>query len=129
VTLAALALLVVNDWILKPRFGPSLVTGKLSDIAGLICAPVLLTAAIGLVLRKPLTRRRLVASIAATGVCFTAVKLVPWAARVLVTILSAFGRRAEIYLDPTDLLCLPALAIAWWIGADELRRIAAERAS
>lgn len=133
VTLAAVALLVVNDWSLKPRFGPSVVTGKLSDLAGLSFAPVVLSAAIGLALHAlaglgarvdpSLSRRRLIACTAATGAVFAAVKLSPTAAAVLVALLSRLGRPAEIYLDPSDLLCLPALAIALWIGRDELRRV------
>jgi hypothetical protein len=54
---------------------------------------------------------------------FAAVKLSPSAAAWLADALSLLGRRAEIYLDRTDLLCLPALAIALWIGRDELRRV------
>jgi hypothetical protein len=121
VTLLAVLLLVVNDWILKPRFGPSIVTGKLSDIAGLIFAPVVLSAAIGLVLRKHLTRRRLYLCIAATGICFAATKLSYTAAGWLVAALS-WWRPASVYVDHTDLFCLPALLVALWIGNDELRR-------
>jgi hypothetical protein len=133
VTLVAVALLVLNDWRWKPRFGPSVVTGKLSDLAGLIFAPVVLSAAIGLVLHglarlgarvdPSLSRRRLVACTVATGVVFAAVKLSPAAAGALVALISHLGRPAEIYLDRTDLLCLPALALALWIGRDELRRV------
>ncbi|MBX3155973.1 MAG: hypothetical protein KF773_08235 [Deltaproteobacteria bacterium] len=133
VTLAAIALLVVNDWWLKPHFGPSAVTGKLSDLGGLAFAPVVLSAAIGLVLHAAaalgarvdpsLSRRRLLACIAATGAGFAAIKLSPAAAGWLIAATELFGRHAEIYLDRTDLLCLPALAVAWWIGRDELRRI------
>jgi hypothetical protein len=132
VTLAAVVVLAVNDWVLKPRMAGAL-TGKLSDVAGLAFAPVILTAAIGLGLAlaarlgarvdPSLTRRRLVACIAATGACFAAVKLSPAAAELLVDLLSAFGRPATIYLDRTDLFALPALAVAYWIGKDELRRI------
>ncbi len=121
VTLLAVLLLVVNDWILKERFGPSFVTGKLSDVAGLIFAPVVLSAAIGLVLRTHLTRRRLYACIVATGLGFAAVKLSATAAGWMVAALS-WWRPASVYLDRTDLLCLPALLVALWIGHDELRR-------
>ncbi len=130
--LLAALVLVVNDWVLKPRWHGGVV-GKLSDIAGLAFAPVALTAAIGLLLAlaarlgarvdPSLTRRRLLACIAATGAGFAAVKLSPAAADILVRVLSMFGRRAEIYLDRTDLFTLPALAVAYWIGKDELRRI------
>jgi hypothetical protein len=131
VTLLAVVVLVVNDWVLKPRFHGG-VTGKLSDLAGLAFAPVVLTAAIGLVLHlamrlgarvdPSLSRRRLIAAIAATGAGFAAVKLSPAAAEWLVAVLS-FVRPASIYLDRSDLLCLPMLAVAWWIGRDELRRV------
>ena len=131
--LAAVGLLVINDWLLKPRFGPSLVTGKLSDLAGLVFAPVVLSAAIGLVLLAAarlgarvdpsLSRRRLAACTLATGAVFAAVKLDAGAARVLAEVISRLGRPAAIYLDRSDLLCLPALAAAWWIGRDELRRV------
>jgi hypothetical protein len=54
---------------------------------------------------------------------FAAVKLDPGAARVLAELVSLLGRPAAIYLDRTDLLCLPGLAVALWIGRDELRRV------
>jgi hypothetical protein len=133
IALAAVVLLVVNDWILKPRFGPSFPTGKLSDLAGLMFAPVMLSAAIGLALHvavragaridPSMSRRRLVVCTLATGGVFAAVKLDAGAAHVLAAAISQLGRPAEIYLDRSDLLCLPALAVAWWIGRDELRRV------
>jgi hypothetical protein len=132
ITLLAVLVLVVNDWILKPNL-PGAVTGKLSDVAGLAFAPVVLTAAIGLALHvlarlgvrvdPSLSRRRLVLAIAATGAGFAAVKLSPDAADAVARALSHLGRPASIALDRTDLLALPALAIAWWIGRDELRRV------
>jgi hypothetical protein len=133
VTLAAALLLAVNDWVLKPRLGPSAMTGKLSDLAGLVFAPVVLSAAIGLGLHlaaglgarvdPSLSRRRLVLCTVATGAVFAAVKLDPDAAGVLVALISHLGRPAEISPDRTDLWCLPALVIAVWIGRDELRRV------
>jgi hypothetical protein len=136
VTLAAVAVLVINDWVLKSHARDGIahaITGKLSDIAGLAFAPVVLTAAIGLFLAAAarlglrvdpsLTRRRLLLAIAATGAGFITVKLSPAAADAVVRALSHLGRPAAIYLDRTDLLTLPALAIAWWIGRDELRRV------
>jgi hypothetical protein len=132
VTLAAIALLVVNDWYLKPRYGPSAITGKLSDIGGLIFAPVVLSSLIGIALHlaarlgarvdPSLSRRRLYLCVAATGLGFAAIKLFPIAAGWLVDATSVW-RHAEVYLDRTDLLCLPVLAISIWIGRDELRRV------
>jgi hypothetical protein len=134
VALAAVALLAVNDWLLKPRLGAAAgpLTGKLSDIAGLAFAPVVLSAAIGLVLHAAarlgarvdpsLSRRRLIACTVATGAGFAAVKLVPAAAAALAAAISLV-RPARFVLDRSDLWCLPAVAIAWWIGRDELRRV------
>ena len=123
VTLAAVLLLLVNDWWLKPRFRGSFVTGKLSDIAGLIFAPVLLSAMIGLgtklVRRDPtLTNRRLVACCAATAIGFALVKLVPPIGDVVARMI---GHGASFYPDWTDVLCTPCVLIAYWIGRDELR--------
>jgi hypothetical protein len=123
VTLAAVILLLVNDWWLKPRFRGSFVTGKLSDIAGLIFAPVLLSALIGLALklvrRDPtLTQRRLIACCAATAIGFALVKLVPPIGDVVARMI---GHGASFYPDWTDVLCTPCVLIAYWIGRDEIR--------
>lgn len=136
VTLLALLVLVANDWVFKPRFGPSVVTGKLSDVAGLVAAPVVLTALVGLALlvakklgarvSPHLTHRRLVASVIATGAVFAAIKLWPRASQWFVDAISIV-RPASVQLDRTDLLTLPALAIAYWIGRDELRRLRTSR--
>ncbi len=85
VALLAIGVLLLNDWVLKRRFTGSAVTGKLSDLAGLAAAPVVLTALIGLVLLAAaklgaridprLTQRRLVLAVLATGVVFAAIKL------------------------------------------------------
>ena len=138
-TLVALALLVLNDWVLKPAFAHTpwahAITGKLSDLAGLAAAPVILTALVGLLCLAArrlgarvdpfLTQRRLLLAILATGVAFAAVKLSATAAAWFVALLSHV-RPAAVMVDATDLLCLPALAIAWAIGRDELRRLGQE---
>ena len=121
--------LVVNDWVLKPRFHGA-VTGKLSDVAGLAFAPVVLSAAIGLALHvaarlgarvdPSLSRRRLVLCCAATAAGFALVKLVPPAASIVAR---AIGHHAVFYPDLTDLFALPAVLVALWIGRDELRRV------
>lgn len=120
IALAAVVVLVVNDWILKPSAAPHWLTGKLSDVAGLVFAPLVLSALIGLVTRAPITLRRLVAVIALTAGVFTIVKLSPDAAHALARVWP--GRDATITADPSDLLCLPALAIAAWIGYSVGRR-------
>jgi hypothetical protein len=98
-----------------------------------------LSAAIGLVLHAAarlgaridpsLSPRRLIGCIVATGGVFAAVKLDPAAARALAEVIAHLGRPAAITLDRTDLVCLPALAVAGWIGRDELRRVPLGRAA
>lgn len=124
VVLAAVVVLVVNDWVLKPRFHDWL-TGKLSDVAGLLFAPLVLSAMVGLLLRLIgrrgyLTHARLVLCCAATAAGFAAVKLVPPAREALAALI---GHHAEFYPDWTDLLTLPAVAVSYWLGRDELARL------
>ena len=133
--LAATGVLILNDWVWKP-WAPAgrwqaTVTGKLSDLAGLAAAPVLLTALIGLglwVARRAgapveprLTRRRLISAVIATGAGFTAIKISPMAAGWF-TAAIGLVRPATVAPDRTDLLCLPMLAVAYRAGLDELRR-------
>ena len=132
IALAAVAMLLVNDWVLKP-IGPGAVTGKLSDLAGLVFAPLALSSAIGLALAiavrfgarvdPSLSRRRLALCVVATAAVFAAVKLDPDAARAFASLVSRLGRPAHVVIDRSDLWCLPALAITAWIGRDELRRV------
>jgi len=129
VTLVLVLVLVFNDWVAKPRWH-GMVTGKVSDLAGLAFAPVLLTAMIGLVrhglarlgarIDPSLSRARLIAACIATAAGFAIVKLCPPVADVVAR---AIGHHAEFYPDWTDVLCLPAVLVALWIGRDELRRV------
>lgn len=98
--LAAAALLLLNDHLLKPAAWPSAaVAGKLSDLCGLFVFPVLMTA---------LTGRRLAALwVIATGVLFAALKLSP---EFNLAVAAVWGGNA---MDPSDLACLPVLALSW----------------
>lgn len=135
VTLVALVALVVNDWVMKPGPAPAWLTGKLSDVAGLVGAPLAATAAIDaglwLAARAGLARRvdfslgpgRLFAAVAACGAAFAAVKLSPTAARALEHAVGWIGLDWRVVSDPTDLVALPALAAALAIGRRELARV------
>ena len=125
VALAAVVLLMVNDWLLKRSTAPGWLTGKLSDVAGLVFAPLALTALMGLVTRRPLTARRLAGALGLTASVFIAVKILPGFAALAARAWGTIAPGARIVADPTDLLCLPALAVAVWIARDELRWIAA----
>ncbi|MBB5134242.1 hypothetical protein HNP84_003968 [Thermocatellispora tengchongensis] len=80
-------------------------TGKLSDVAGLIVAPPLLNLA----LRRPWV------SILLTGVLFTLVKSTSLGAETASQAWTLLWGPSRVLADPTDLLTLPALYAAWWI--------------
>lgn len=135
VALAALALLLVNDHLLKAQW-PGLLTGKLSDVAGVALMPLLLHGvwigalrASGRVPSENAARLALVAACLLTALAFAAVKLAmpghevyrivfgvlqwPWHAAV-----SAWSgqplppiRPVVSVMDSWDLLALPALAV------------------
>lgn len=98
----ALFVLVLNDHLLKGAgLLPAALTGKLSDLAGLFFFPILLTAA----LRLPPA-----ASCALTGLAFSTLKLDP--------AINALANQwwGAVALDPTDLIALCMLPLAWrWL--------------
>jgi hypothetical protein len=137
--LLAITLLVVNDHVLKAAW-PGVVTGKLSDVAGLFFFPLLLVAiaevtASFLKHRQILSPRHLQAAVAATALVFTGVKLVPEVNATMAWLLGAAQRLGGLALggaspsitpvsiarDPTDLVALPVLAVAFAIGMRRYR--------
>ncbi len=134
-SLAALLILVANDWWFKGSgWAPSLITGKLSDVAGLLFFPLLLTAvldcfALGLhrlgLHRLDFTLRlyKLLLAIAATALVFTLIKVNPICNELMIDSLAALGIPARIVLDPTDLFALPILYESWRLGCAEIARV------
>jgi hypothetical protein len=120
--LASLALLAVNDHVLKQgHVLPAWLTGKLSDAAGLFVAPALLAA-----LLRVRTRRTLALAHGVVGASFVLVKTVPAATHVAEWLLSLVVP-SRMWTDPTDLVALPALALAWrvllpWMARGEAGR-------
>jgi hypothetical protein len=125
--LGAIVLLVINDHVLK-QTAPGIITGKLSDFAGLAFFPLLLAAcAEHARIRRGMTT--IVAAAIATAVGFAAVKLwapagdlyrvgfaaLQWPFRA-VHVLVTTGTlpdltRVSLVADPTDLIALVALAM------------------
>ncbi len=121
--LGALALLAVNDHLLKGSGHlPGWLTGKLSDFAGLVVAPALLA-----VLLRLSSRRGLFAAHLATGLVFAAIKIFPAAARAFEALAALTPFPWTITVDPTDLLALPALAVAWRVLVPVMARPLPER--
>ncbi len=112
------ALLLFNDHVLKGAgILPGWLTGKLSDGAGVVVAPVVLAWLLA-VARVPPTAARVLA-IAAVGIAFAAIKLSDAVAGGFdvgvngVAGALALPFAARTVADPTDLLALPLLAFAW----------------
>jgi hypothetical protein len=135
--LAAIGLLIVNDHVLKAH-DPGWLTGKLSDVAGMVFFPLLLRALLEPILRLRLRgphrapsrraraidrERLLIACVAMTALTFAAIKLVEPATAACEQVLGALlAARVEIVRDPTDLLAVPFVLVALWIArrADEM---------
>jgi hypothetical protein len=131
VPLVAICLLILNDHILKVTFS-GVVTGKLSDFAGLAFFPLFLQATWEVASStfrdaRVGDRRVLWICIAATALAFSAIKLFAPANDLASALLESAqwlvglggmpaGARA-FALDPTDLIALPALAVAYVIGS------------
>lgn len=131
VPLAAIALVAINDWWWKPHATwPAAWTGKLSDVGGVIALPLVLTAALGLALRAAarlgapvdwtLRRWKLDLALALTAAAVAATKLSP---DVAAWVAARLGKDAQIYVDRTDLLALPALVVPWWQGRRTIARV------
>ena len=103
--LLAIAVLAINDWVLKPAFG-NWVTGKLSDFAGVFALPLLWCAFFP-------TRRR-------AGFVLTAVGFMLWKSPLVEQALAAWNSvgvwRLSRVVDYTDLVALVALLPAYRIA-------------
>lgn len=145
--LGALSLLIVNDQVLKAAW-PGLVTGKLSDVAGLALTPLVLQAgweATLVFLGRPWgpSGRALLISAAAVGIGFTLAKTVEaaadtfriglgilqWPVSVLAALLGSDPVPGVVPVafvrDPWDLIALGSLVAPLVIGArrvDHARR-------
>jgi len=146
--LLAIVVVALNDHWAKYEF-PGAVTGKLSDFAGLMWFPLLLVTIWELPrwLRgaQDSSRAKLLLCIAFTALVFSAINLHPAAADSYATAVgtlqwlpgaiastlagASLPARHEVAFtrDPTDLIALPSLFVAWYLGA--ARRPAAQNSA
>ena len=101
---ASLAVLGLNDHLLKGSGAWPALSGKLSDVAGLLVAPLVLAW-----MARVRTRRGFLACHVAVGLVF-ALHPVP----AIATWLMAWFP-VRIWADPTDLYALPALAVSFFV--------------
>ncbi|MCH9681475.1 MAG: hypothetical protein K0V04_08585 [Deltaproteobacteria bacterium] len=117
--IGSLAVLVLNDHVLKGAgMLPEVLTGKLSDFAGLVVAPILLA----MVLRVR-TRRGVLLSHVAVGAVFAALQLSSVVATQWSAAMATLGIPWITTQDATDLIALPALGLSLWA----FRRVIAQR--
>jgi hypothetical protein len=138
VVLVALAVLALNDQLLKAIW-PGFVTGKLSDLAGLIVAPLALQAAWEVASwavgrwRGP-SSAVLAVSTVAVGLAFAAMQVwepatdayrwglgaAQWPFRVVAAAFAGAPAPdiapVTAVADAEDLVALPILAVTWWLG-------------
>ncbi len=107
--LVSLALLVVNDHVLKGAgLVPAAVTGKLSDVVGMIVAPAVLAALLGVT-----SRRGWASAHVAVAVVFAAINLSPACARAFEQLTALTPLPWAITVDPSDLVVLPFLLVSF----------------
>ncbi len=110
-TVGATTVLLLNDHLFKQAW-PGFVTGKLSDVAGLVAAPPVLGLLLGLFLAD---RIGAAAAVLLTGAGFAVVKLTTAGADVASAAWSVVNGPSVILADPSDLVALPVLGFAWWV--------------
>lgn len=121
--LVSLGLLVLNDHFLKGSgFFPAAITGKLSDFAGLVVAPALLA-----VLLRLSSRQSFVLAHVATGVVFAGIKVFPNFAQAFESVAGLGPFSWHIVVDPTDLIALPALFVAYRVFVSAMEQPIPER--
>lgn len=114
----ALALLVANDhWLKGSGLLPGVLTGKLSDFAGMLVAPTLLATLLGV-----RSRGALLACHVAVAAVFTGIQLSTGFAAQWSALMGAFGHPWTITCDPTDLLALPFLLLSWKLLVPQMDR-------
>jgi hypothetical protein len=120
VTIGAVALLVLNDHVLK-GWTPGPLTGKLSDIAGLFFFPILATFLLGRLSRRWPART---VALAAFTLCAAGFALLKAHTGINSTVrelaASALGMHLQLALDPSDLWALLVMPPAFllWLNAE-----------
>lgn len=106
-----LILLVSNDFIFKySQAFPNLISGKLSDFAGLMVFPLFVA-----LLFPRIGRKTWIAIHMATAALFAAIKLLPPVASLYIAGLNAVGLQGQVFFDKTDLIALPILLVSCYV--------------
>ncbi|HZM82795.1 MAG TPA: hypothetical protein VFC19_44330 [Candidatus Limnocylindrales bacterium] len=112
ISLLGLGLLLLNDHVFKQAW-PGVLTGKLSDLAGMLMFPPLLAALTALALPRARAKTLAVVALCLTGCGFAVLKFWGYPAELASAALTVVSGPSVVRADRTDLLVLPALALAW----------------
>jgi len=126
ISVAGLVLLLVNDHVFKQHW-PGVVSGKLSDFAGMLMFPPLLAALSALALPRVRAKTLAVVALCLTGCGFFLIKFSGYPAELASSALTAVSGPSLVRADRTDLIVLPALALAWLAFRRAERRPVATR--
>lgn len=109
--LLATVTLLLNALVFQPLW-PNWLTGKLSDLAWMVLAPLLLAAGLA-----PLGLGRVVRafSLMTVGLTFVAVKTIGPLNAAVLQLFASFGFPLKLALDASDVIVLPGLFITWHI--------------
>ncbi len=121
----------LNDFYLKGSgLLPSAITGKLSDLAGLIVAPVCLYGALRWVFptrQQAFRRRLLLFCLGAVGLTFAAINLSKGASDLVVGLFALIGLSWSLWPDPSDLVALLILPLTYFVLNRDAQFEACER--
>lgn len=114
----ALLLLAANDHALKGSGTlPGLITGKLSDFAGLFVAPALFACVV-----RARSRLSVVASHAVVAFVFVLLELCHFAADIWQRLFATLGASWCTWADPTDLVALPMVLVSYSVLTPAMQR-------
>jgi len=107
-SVGAILVLLVNDHLLKASW-PGWLTGKLSDLAGMVFFPFLVAAVVSC-RRSVVSVWPLWTGVIVTGSVLSVINVFPLAATFIEWAMARVGVAWRITVDPTDLMVLPMLA-------------------
>ncbi len=114
--IAALAVLIANDhWLKGSGLLPEVLTGKLSDFAGLLVAPVLLATVLRIRSRRGLAACHVAVAAVFAGIQFSSSFAGQWSGAM-----GLLGHPWAITSDPSDLIALPFLLLSWMVLTPEM---------
>lgn len=114
ITISAMVMILLNALVFQP-LAPSWLTGKLADLAWMVVLPLLLALLLA-PLRRSNQKKAFFMAAGLSALILIALKVFPPTNNLVNTLSqTAFNTSLKLRLDPTDLLALAGMPLAWWI--------------